>query len=117
MIDSEVFEAFNNKSVSGFNQKGLTPAQQDKVKSLGSAAENLLMNKDFVLFIRQYQLEINDAFVEIQTHTADDNALRIALSNRLSGIDGFIALLKRQVVLKNRVVTQQTAQQSEEPQA
>lgn len=116
MLDDSVVEAFNNKVASGFNQKGLTPAQQDKIKALGSAAENLLTNRDFVLFIRQFQLETTDAFVDIQTHTADDNARRIALSNQLAGIDSFINLLKRQVVLKNRVVTQQTApQQSEEP--
>jgi uncharacterized protein YpbB len=109
MINDDVFEAYNNRLTANLtNIKTMTPAQLDRVKSIGTAAENLLKNKDFVLFIRQFQIESVDAQVDITGHTAEDNALRIAISNQLSGIESFITLLKRQVAIKNRVVTQQT---------
>lgn len=113
MINDDVFEAFNNRLVNITELKKLTVAQADKVKQLGSAAENLLKNRDFVLFVRQFQLETMDALNETTGHTDEDNSKRIALSNHFNAIDNFINLLKRQVVLKNRVVTQQ--EQSSEP--
>ena len=111
--DSNIIEAFNNRLASITELKTMTPGQLDRVKALGTAAENLLKNKDFVLFVRQFQLESVDSLTEIKAHTLEDNNARIAVSNQLSGIDNFINLLKRQVFLKNRVVTQQT--KSEEP--
>jgi len=114
MIEQDVIEAFNNRLTANLtNIKSMTPTQLDRVKTIGTAAENLLKNKDFILFIRQFQIESIDAQVDIAGYTAEDNARRIALSNQLQGIDGFIGLLKRQVHLKNRVVTQQ--QDAEEP--
>ena len=113
MINEDVFEAFNNRLVSITELKKLSVAQADRVKQMGSAAENLLKNRDFVLFVRQFQLETMDALNETTGYTAEDNSKRIALSNHFNAIDGFINLLKRQVVLKNRVVTQQ--EQSQEP--
>ena len=64
--------------------------------------------------MRQFQLESVDSLTEVKAHTAEDNNLRVAISNQLSGIDNFIGLLKRQVYLKDRVVTQQ---KSAEPNA
>jgi hypothetical protein len=114
MINDDVFEAYNNRLTANItNIKTMTPAQLDRVKTIGSAAENLMKNKDFILFIRQFQIESVDALTEIKTHSVDDNAQRIAVSNQLSGIDNFIGLLKRQVFLKNRVVQQQTEQQND----
>lgn len=108
MVNDEVIvEAFNNRLVSINDLKKMTPGQLDRVKSIGTAAENLLKNKDFVLFVRQFQLESIDSLTEIKSHTAEDNSLRVAISNQLSGIDSLIGLLKRQVYLKDRVVTQQ----------
>jgi len=107
MIDTDIFEAFTNRLVSITELRKLSPSQLDRVKQLGSAAENLLTNKDFVLFIRQFQLENIDAMTEIISYTADDNAKRVALTNHFNAINEFINLLKRQVVLKNRVVSDQ----------
>ena len=108
MIDNDVVEAYNNRLTANLtNIKTMTPAQLDRVKTVGSTAENLLKNRDFILFVRQFQIETADMLTEIRSHTVDDNALRIALANQLSGIDAFVALLQRQVILKNRVVTQQ----------
>lgn len=108
MIEDDIVEAFNNRMTANLtNIKTMTPAQLDRVKAVGSAAENLLKNRDFVLFVRQFQIESVDALTTIATHSTDDNAARVAISNQLSGIDSFIGLLKRQVILKNRVVTQQ----------
>lgn len=113
--DSNIIEAFSNRLASITDLKTMSPSQLDRVKALGTAAENLLKNKDFVLFVRQFQLESIDALTDIKTHSTDNNAERVAVSNQLTGIDNFIGLLKRQVYLKNRVVTQQT--QSKEPNA
>lgn len=114
MIQDDIVEAYNNRLTANLtNIKTMTPSQLDRVKQIGSAAENLLKNKDFILFVRQFQIESVDTLTEIKSHTDEDNALRIAVSNQLSGIDSFIGLLKRQVFLKNKVVTQQ--QVAEEP--
>jgi hypothetical protein len=48
-----------------------------------------------------------DAITEIKGHSPDDNNYRVALGNQLSGIDGFIQILRRAKYIKNRVVTQQ----------
>jgi len=109
MIEQDIVDAFTNKMAANINDiKAMTPIQQDKIKSLGSSAENILANRDFVLFVRQFQLETMDALVDITTHTEEDNCRRVALSNQLAGIDGFITVLKRARYLKTRVVTQQT---------
>ena len=113
MINDDVFEAFNNRLVNITELSKLSPTQADKVKAMGSSAENLLKNRDFVLFIRQFQLETMDQMNDTTGHSVDDNAKRIALANHFNAIDGFINLLKRQVVLKNRVVSLQ--EKSQEP--
>jgi len=113
MIENDVYEAFNNRLVSATELSKLSPSQADRVKQLGSAAENLLKNRDFVLFVRQFQLENMDFLTEITGHTEEDNSKRIAFANNFNAMDTFINLLKRQVVLKNRVVTQQ--ERSQEP--
>ena len=113
MINEDVVEAFNNRLVSATELSKLSPASADRVKQLGSAAENLLKSRDFVLFVRQFQLENMDSLVEVTGYSAEDNERRIALSNHFNAMDTFINLLKRQVVLRNRVVTLQ--EQSLEP--
>jgi len=108
MINDDVMEAWDNRAAANINNiKTMTPGQLDRVKAIGSAAENLLKNRDFVLFVRQFQLESADGLVEVKSHTAEDNNTRVAIANQLSGIDNFISLLRRQVYLKDRVVTQQ----------
>lgn len=117
MINDEAINAFNNRLTANLNNiKTMTPAQLDRVKTIGTAAENLLQNKDFALFIHQFKFEKTDALIDIKGHSADDNMLRIAVSNQLSGIDDFIAQLQKAVFIKNRVVTQQQ-KDTEEPNA
>ena len=114
MIDQDIVDAFNNKLAANVNDiKRMSPAQLDRVKQLGSQAENLLKNREFVLFVRQFQLETMDMMTDIRTHTETDNSARVALANQLSGIDSFIAVLKRARQLKDRVVTEQN--RSEQP--
>ena len=109
MINEDAINAFNNRLTANLNNiKTMTPAQQDRVKTVGTAAENLLQNKDFALFIHQFKFERTDALIEIKGHTPEDNMLRVAISNQLSGIDEFVAQLQRAVFMKNRVVTLQT---------
>ena len=110
MIEQDVVDAFSNKMAANLNDlKKMTPSQLDSVKHYGSQAEALLKNKDLALFIHHFKFEVADALANLNGHSQDDNARRIALSNELRGIDQFIATLQRAVYMKNKVVTQQTS--------
>jgi hypothetical protein len=109
MISNDAIDAFNTRLTVNLNNiKSMTPGQQDQVKAHGSEAEQLLKNKQMALFMHQYKFELTDALVAIQGHTAEDNSRRVAISNQLAGLDGFVASLQRAVYMKNRVVTLQT---------
>jgi hypothetical protein len=115
MIENDVVEAFNKRLTIDLNNiKKMTPGQLDRVKELGSQAENLLKNKDFAYFVHTFKFECVDVLTEINTHTEADNAQRVAVSNQLAGIDGFIKSLKRAVYFRNRVVSQQSGQMTTE---
>ena len=106
MIDPELTRAFNQRPKLDINNlKKMTPSQKDGVKSYGSAAENLLANKDFALFVHHFKFDLADELGNIQGHTQDDNARRISIAHNLAGIDKFVAQLQRAVWYKNKVVT------------
>lgn len=108
MLSQEAIDAFNSRLTVNLNTiKDMTASQLDRVKAHGSAAEALLKNKDFAMFVHQWKFEVVDQMTAISTHTADDNARRIALNNQLAGIDSFVATLQRAVYMKNRAVSQQ----------
>lgn len=109
MLTQETIDAFNTRLTVNLNTiKAMKPSELDRVKAQGSTAEALLKNRDLALFIHQYKFEIADALTAISGHTEEDNGKRVALSNQLSGIDGFVASLQRAVYMKNRVVTLQS---------
>ena len=57
MIDNTVIESFNNRLTVDLNNiKKMTPAQLDRVKSVGSQADALLKNRDFAQFIHQFKI-------------------------------------------------------------
>jgi hypothetical protein len=108
MIKDEVIEAFNNRLTANLNNiKTMTPSQLDKVKMVGSQAENLLANRDFAQFIHSFKFERLDMLGDITGYTEEDNAQRIALMQQLTGVDEFVKSLQRASYLKNRVVSQQ----------
>ena len=110
MLTNDTIEAFNTRLTVNLNTiKTMKPSQLDQVKANGSNAEALLTNRDLALFIHQYKFELTDALSAIAGHAEADNNQRVALSNQIAGIDGFVATLQRAVYMKNRVVTQQTA--------
>ena len=114
MIEQDIVDAFNNKLMANVNDiKKMTTSQLDRIKSTGSAAENMLKNRDFILFVRQFQLETMDALTEIRGHTEIDNNQRVALTQQLVGIENFITVLKRARNMKDRAVTEQL--KSEQP--
>lgn len=116
MIEQQTIDAYNSRLTVDLNRiKAMTPSQLDQVKAYGSQAESLLKNKDLALMIHHFKFEVTDALASIHGHTQDDNARRIALSNQLAGIDGFVASLQRAVYMKNRVVTQQQEGPAERP--
>ena len=104
MIDNNTVDFYNSRLTVDLTQPSkLTPAQQDRVRHYGSLAESLLKNKDLAMFIHHFKFSVADEIASIRSHTADDNARRIALSNELVGIDNFVNSLKRAVYYKNRV--------------
>jgi hypothetical protein len=109
MIEQATIEAFNSRLTVNLNTiKTMTASQLDQVKAQGSNAEALLKNRDLALFVHQFKFECVDAMSAITGHTPEDNSRRVALTNQLAGIDGFIQALHRAVYMKNRVVTQQS---------
>ena len=111
MINEEVVDAYNNRLTADLNNiKTMTPVQLDRVKTIGSAAENLLKNKDFAQFVHQFKFERIDVLTELTGHTEVDNTTRVAVANQLSGIDEFVRTLKRAVYIRNRVVSLQSSQ-------
>ena len=118
MLDQSIVDAYNARPKVDLNSiKTMRPEQLDRVKTWGSTAENLLTNRDFALFVNQFKFELTDALIDIKTHTQDDNTARISIANQLTGIDNFIAFLKRAVYFKNRVVTMQNQPDPAEPNA
>jgi hypothetical protein len=113
MISEDAVEAYNTRlTVDTSNIKRLTPGQRDAVKTYGSSAEALLKNRDMAMFIHHYKFEITDQLANLTGHSSDDNAVRVALANNLSGVDGFVTSLKRAIYHKNKVVAfEQTPQQ------
>lgn len=110
MINDELTRAFNQKPKLDINKlKRMTPGQLDQVKTYGSAAENLLTNKDFALFVHHCKFDLADDLAAINGHTQDDNSRRVAIANNLAGIDKFIASLQRAVYFRNQAVSIQTA--------
>ena len=110
MLTQDTIDAFNSRLTIDLNTiKTMAPSELDRVKSHGSSAEALMKNRDLALFVHQYKFELADALASISGHTQEDNNKRVAISNQLVGLDGFIVSLRRAVHMKNRVVTQQTA--------
>lgn len=108
MITQETIDAFNSRLTVNLNTiKDMTASQLDRVKAHGTAAENLLKNKDLAMFVHQWKFEVIDQLTAITGHSQDDNAKRIALNNQLAGIDSFVASLQRALYMKNRAVTLQ----------
>ena len=112
IINDELTHAFNQKPKLDINKiKKMTPGQLDQVKVYGSAAENLLNNRDFALFVHHFKFDQADDLAAINGHSEDDNARRVAISNYLAGIDRFVASLQRAVYFKNSAVSIQNAPQ------
>ena len=108
MLTQETIDAFNTRLTVNLNTiKTMKASELDRVKAQGSLAESLLKNRDLALFIHQYKFEIADNLTAIVGHTEENNNQRVALSNQLAGIDGFVASLQRAVYMKNKVVTLQ----------
>jgi hypothetical protein len=110
MIDEDVVAAFNSRVTVDFNNfKKFTPAQRDRAKSYGSDAEALLKNRDLALFVHHFKFDLADNLVLITGHAPDDNSRRVAMANQLSGIDAFIACLRRAVIMRNRIIEWESA--------
>ena len=115
IIDPDLTQAFNQKPRVDINSiKKMTPGQLDNLKVYGTAAENLLTNKDLALFIHHFKFDLADELASIKTHTPDDNLKRIAIANQFTGVDKFIASLQSAVWYKNRAISIQTAGSEEE---
>ena len=104
MINENSIEFYNARLTFDYTQvKNLSPTQKDKIRVYGTQAENLMKNKDLAMFIHHHKFEVADQLAGIRGHSPEDNAMRIALSNELAGIDNFVNSLKRAVYYKNKV--------------
>jgi hypothetical protein len=104
MINEDTVDFYNSRLTVDISQPSkLTPSQRDRVMNYGSIAENLLKNKDLAMFVHHFKFSLADEMASIRSHTPDDNARRVALSNELAGIDNFVNSLKRAVYLKSRI--------------
>jgi len=109
MIDDAVVDSWNLRvRVDLNNIKKMTASQLDRIKTYGSAAENLLTNKDFAQFIHHYKFDLMDQLGGVTGHSSDDNTQRVAIANSLTAVDGFIASLQRAKWYKDKVVSHQT---------
>lgn len=105
MINDEAIESYNHRLTANLNDlPRLTPSQRDAIKTHGTKAENLLLNRDMAMFVHQAKFDIMDQLSAIRGHSEEHNTQRVALSNQLAGLDSFIAGLQRAVYMKNRVV-------------
>lgn len=104
MINDDTVDFYNTRLTVDMSQPSkLTPSQQDRVRHYGSQAEALLKNRDLAMFIHHFKFSLADEIASIRSHTVDDNARRVALSNELAGIDNFVNSLKKAVYYKNRI--------------
>ena len=110
MLKQEAVEAFNARlKVDPNSIKKMSPGQLDSVKVWGTAAENLMMNRDLAQFIHEYKFDLADMLADIKGHTEEDDKKRIAIANKIAGVDDFIALLKRAAYYKKQAVSQQNS--------
>jgi hypothetical protein len=106
MIEKDTVDFYNSRLTVDLSQPSkLTTSQKDQVKHYGSLAEALMKNRDLAMFVHHFKFSLADELAGIRSHTPDDNARRIAVSNELAGIDNFVSSLKRAVYLKNRIVS------------
>lgn len=104
MINEDSIEHFNTRLTTDLtNLKNLTAGNKDRIRNYGSQAENLLKNKDFAMFVHHFKFNVADELASIRGHTPDENMLRVALCNELSGIDNFVNSLKKAVYVKNKL--------------
>lgn len=103
MINNDVIDSYNNRLTFDYTTKSLSETQKDKIRHYGSLAEALIKNRDLGMFIHHYKFEIADQIAGIRGHTIEDNNQRIALSNELVGIDGFVNSLKRAIYYKEKL--------------
>lgn len=109
IINNDMVDAYNRKPRVDINNiKKMTAAQLDSVKNYGTAAENLLKNKDFALFVHHYKFDQTDELSSVKGYSEEDNAKRVAISHNIAGIDKFVESLQRAVFYKNQAVNLQS---------
>lgn len=85
----------------------MSPSEQDKVKVTGSLAENLINNVDLQTFVSGFKKTLYKDLTAIQGFTEEHNAKRLAITQQIVGIEGFVDYLMKQVERKNKVVNLQ----------
>ena len=108
IINDELTQAFNAKPRLDINTiKKMTSGQLDNVKAYGSAAENLLKNKDFALFVHHFKFDMAAELTLIKGHSEENNCQRVSIAHNIAGIEKFIDSLQRAVYFKNQAVSLQ----------
>jgi hypothetical protein len=109
IINDELTQAFNAKPKLDINTiKKMSPGQLDNIKAYGSAAENLLKNKDFALFVHHFKFDMAAELTAIKGHNEENNGQRVSIAHNIAGIEKFIDSLQRAVYFKNQAVSLQS---------
>jgi len=95
------------KSIDTNNIAKLSASEQDKIKVRGSLAENLINNVDLQTFVIDYKKTLYKELTAIQGYTNEHDAKRLAITQQIVGIEGFVDYLAKQVDNKNKVVNLQ----------
>ena len=110
MLTEEFVNAFNSRITVNHNTvKSMKTEQLDRVRAQGNAAEELMKNRDLAMFVHVTKIELLDQLQSVIGHTEENNNQRIAISNKLAGLETFVDELKRAIYNRNLVV-KQTAQ-------
>lgn len=83
-----------------------TPEEITKIVERGNEGERLLKDTVLMNFIQQYRYECCEELSTMSGHSTDHNSKRIAIANKLAGIEEFVATLRGAVSKKNNVVNQ-----------
>lgn len=86
----------------------MTPEQRAKTIEAGTTAERLLADQGFLNFMNQFRYEAVEDLAGITAHDEVANNNRIAIANKLAGVDEFLQLLGKARATKERIVSEES---------
>ena len=88
----------------------MTTEERDILVERGNQAEQLLKNIALQSFINRYKYECCEELAVMTGHSSEHDTKRIAIANKLAGLEDFTQSLKGAVRMKDLVVSRNTPQ-------